>query len=118
MVEDEPLVREVISVYLSEDEHEVVTAADGREGLETFKSGGKFDLVLTDRAMPEMNGDEFAAAVKEIAPRQQIILLTGFGDLMQGAGEKPDGVDMVVGKPFTMTTLRGAIGKVLADGVG
>ena len=43
--------------------------------------------------MPEVGGDQLAAMVKEIAPDTPIILLTGFGDLMNAAGEKPDGVD-------------------------
>ena len=42
-------------------------------------------------------------------PGQKIVLLTGFGDLMSGAGEKPEGVDLVVSKPFTLNTLREAI---------
>jgi signal transduction histidine kinase len=113
VVEDEPLVREVLTVYLAEDKHQITVAADGREGLEKFKSGGPFDLVLTDRAMPEMHGDALAAEIKKIAPQQPIILLTGFGDLMSGAGEQPTGVDMVVSKPFTLTTLRNAIGKIM-----
>lgn len=108
VVEDEPLVREVITVYLSEDEHEVETAANGLEGLEKFKAG-RFDVVLTDRAMPEMPGDVLAAEIKKIAPSQPVILLTGYGDLISGAGERPGGVDLVVSKPFTLAMLRDAI---------
>lgn len=110
VVEDEPLVREVIGVYLSEDNHEITTACNGREGLEKFQVG-EFDLVMTDRAMPEMNGDQLASEIKKIKPGQPLILLTGFGDLMTGAGEQPNGVDLVVSKPFTLNTLRGAIAK-------
>ena len=110
VVEDEPLVREVITVYLTEDLHQIETATNGREGLDKFKAG-QFDLVLTDRAMPEMNGDALAAEIKKIAPEQPVILLTGFGDLMSGAGERPAGVDMVVSKPFTLSVLRDAIAK-------
>src|SRR4029077_20950279 len=105
VVEDEPLVREVIGVYLNEDHHLVESAANGREGLEKF-CAAEFDLVLTDRAMPEMNGDQLAMEIKSEKPDQRLILLTGFGDLMNGAGEQPDGVDLVVGKPFTMKALR------------
>jgi signal transduction histidine kinase len=115
VVEDEPLVREVLSVYLAEDKHQITVASDGREGLEKFKSGGAFDLVLTDRAMPEMNGDALAVEIKKLSPKQPIILLTGFGDLMSGAGEQPAGVDMVVSKPFTLTMLRNAIGKMVGE---
>ena len=110
VVEDEPLVREVISVYLNTDKHQVETAVNGLEGLEKFRAG-TFDLVLTDRAMPQMNGDQLAAAIKKISPTKPVILLTGFGDLMLGAGEQPEGVDMVLSKPFTMNQLRDAVAK-------
>ena len=113
VVEDEPLVREVLGVYLQEDAHQVVLAVNGRVGLEKFQAEGPFDLVMTDRAMPEMNGDELAEAIKQLNPRQPIILLTGFGDLMTGAGEQPPGVDLVVSKPFTLATLRSAMSKVI-----
>jgi len=112
VVEDEPLVREVIEVYLREDRHVVQTATNGREGLDKYRAG-TFDLVLTDRAMPEVNGDVLAAEIKKINPRQPVILLTGFGDLMSGAGEKPDGVDLVVSKPFTLNSLREALTKAV-----
>jgi len=111
VVEDEPLVREVLSVYLAEDRHTIVTAENGRAGLEEFLAR-EFDLVMTDRSMPEMNGDALAVEIKKIKPSQPILLLTGFGDLMNGAGEKPDGVDLVVSKPFTLATLRSAIAKL------
>ncbi len=113
VVEDEPLVREVLGVYLAEDHHHVTTAENGREGLEKFRAG-EFDLVMTDRSMPEMNGDALAAAIKQLRPMQPVLLLTGFGDIMAGAGELPAGVDLVVSKPFTLTTLRTAIAKITA----
>ena len=113
VVEDEPLVREVLGVYLAEDNHRVTTAENGRDGLEKFRAG-EFDLVMTDRSMPEMNGDALAAEIKKLRPAQPVLLLTGFGDIMAGAGEKPTGVDLVVSKPFTLTTLRSAIAKITA----
>jgi signal transduction histidine kinase len=112
VVEDEPLVREVIEVYLREDQHQVQTAVNGRQGLQKYREG-VYDLVLTDRAMPEVNGDVLASEIKKINPRQPVILLTGFGDLMSGAGEKPEGVDLVVSKPFTLNSLREAMTKVM-----
>ncbi len=113
VVEDEPLVREVIGVYLSEDHHEVTLAENGRIGLEKFRAA-EFDLVMTDRSMPEMNGDALAVEIKKLNPDQPVLLLTGFGDIMSGAGEKPAGIDLIVSKPFTLTTLRTAIAKVTA----
>jgi CheY-like chemotaxis protein len=90
----------------------VETANNGLEGLDKFLSG-QFDLVVTDRAMPEMGGDQLAIAIKQVAPDRPIIMLTGFGDLMDAKGEKPVGVDVVVGKPVTFDALQDAILQVV-----
>ena len=111
VVDDEPSMRTILQLYLQEEGWEIVTASDGAEGLQRFQQE-KFDLVMTDRAMPEMNGDELAREIKKLNPQQPLLLLTGFGDLMSGSGEQPEGVDLVVSKPFTLTTLRNAIAKV------
>ncbi len=110
VVEDEPLVKEVIYVYLGEDGHTVDTAENGVEALEKFEAGD-YDIVLTDRFMPEMNGDQLAAAIKERHPETPVVLLTGFGDLMEEGGDRLPGVDVIVSKPFTFSTLRTAIAR-------
>jgi PAS domain S-box-containing protein len=112
-VDDEPLVREVIVSYLTQDGHIVEEANDGAEGLRKFQAG-RFDLVVTDRAMPGMNGVQLGLEIKQKAPDTPVILLTGFGSLMEVTGEKPEGVDYVVGKPVTMEQLRRAIQTVVA----
>ena len=73
---------------------------------------GRFDLVVTDRAMPVMGGDELAASIERLAPDTPVIMLTGFGDLMAAKGEQPTGVDAVIGKPVTLDALAGAIRQV------
>ncbi len=89
--------------------HQVVAAEDGSHGLAVF-SAEAFDLVITDRAMPGMSGDQVAAAVKERAPDVPVIMLTGFGALME---TRPEGVDAVVAKPVTLDELRAAIATVM-----
>src|SRR6185503_11348951 len=113
VVEDEPMVRMGVVAQLSSEGHFVDSAANGREGLDKFMSG-RFDLVVTDRAMPEMGGDELAASIERLAPDTPVIMLTGFGDLMEARGEQPAGVDAVVGKPVTLDALAGAIRQVSA----
>ena len=110
VVDDDPMIREVISTYLDEDGYTVELAANGREGLEKF-CAAEFDIVLTDRSMPEMNGDQLAREVKKRKPNVPVLLLTGFGDLMAATGEKPEGVDLVMSKPFTMAGLQSALAK-------
>jgi signal transduction histidine kinase/CheY-like chemotaxis protein len=111
VVDDEPIARDVLTEYLTGDGHQVQTAVNGREGFEKFKAG-TFSVVITDRAMPEMGGDQLATMVKEQAPSTPVVLLTGFGDLMNAAGEKPDGVDLVVKKPIRLSTLREVLAKM------
>jgi len=111
IVDDEPDVREVSAEFLKEDGHQIDTAASGPEALEKFQAG-HYDLVITDRAMPEMTGDQLAEAIKQLNPDTRIILLTGFGDMMNAAGEKPTGVDLVLGKPISMVELRQTVAKV------
>ncbi|OGG46231.1 MAG: hypothetical protein A3F84_28745 [Candidatus Handelsmanbacteria bacterium RIFCSPLOWO2_12_FULL_64_10] len=105
VVDDEPAVREFVAASLVADGHYVETADDGSDGLQRFHSG-QFDLVLTDRAMPRMNGDQLAAAVKAASPQTPVILLTGFGDLMEPLGDRPAGVDLVLSKPVGLRALR------------
>ena len=115
-VEDEPVVRKAISQQLLAVGHTVETADNGVEGLEKFMSGW-FDLVITDRAMPEMGGDELAATIVRVTPDKPIIMLTGFGDLMDAKGEKPAGVRVVMSKPVMIDQLTRAIADATASGV-
>ena len=61
-----------------------------------------------------MAGDELAAAVRSAAPDMPIIMLTGFGEMMTDAGERPADVDFVLGKPVTLSDLRRALATVLS----
>ena len=120
VVEDEAPLRRILREYLAFDGYLVETAVNGRDGLSRFveaeadPSGkGKFDLVVTDLAMPEMSGDQLALAVKEVSPSMSVILLTGFGEMMLTAEETPPGVDLIVPKPFSLASLQQAVARVL-----
>jgi signal transduction histidine kinase len=109
IVDDQPEIRYVLSSYLEHDAHTVVTAENGADALEKFRAG-TFDLVITDRAMPKMNGDQLATANKEIAPREPVILLTAFADSERHVRD----VDLLLSKPASLRMIRQAIGKVMA----
>ena len=113
LVDDQETVRQILREYLDGDGHTVTTAANGSEGFEKFQSA-EFDVVLLDRAMPGMSGDQVAAAIKQVNPKMPVILLTGFGNMMQAAGEKPPGVDLVLAKPVTIAGLQSALASVMA----
>ena len=69
---------------------------------------------MTDRAMPDMNGDQLADAIKELVSDQPVIMLTGLGNMM-GTDEKPQGVDLVLGKPVTTNMLRQTLLNILTQ---
>jgi PAS domain S-box-containing protein len=115
VADDEAPMRQVLTELLIQDGHSVETAATGREAAKKFRAG-KYDLVLTDRAMPQMSGDQLAAAIKKRSPNMPVIMLTGFGGLMNAAAECPEGVDFVLSKPATLSGLRQALATVLPTG--
>jgi CheY-like chemotaxis protein len=113
LVDDDAMVGEVLEEFLRSAGHDVVTVHSGQDALNALDRGG-FDVVITDRSMPDMNGDELAQAVKERSPGQPVIMVTGFGDLMADAGEQPSAVDLLVPKPVSMEKLRQAVLEVTA----
>ena len=110
VVDDEPQVREFISAALTGDGHRVETANDGADGLRRFRDG-TFDVVLTDKAMPGMNGDQMASAIKMMKPRTPVMLLTGFGQFLDKA-DLPS-IDILLSKPIGIGKLREALSSAL-----
>ena len=112
VVDDEAPVRDTLAAVLMADGHEVDLAIDGADGLKHFRAG-QFDVVITDKAMPGMNGDQMAAAIKSISPQTPIILLTGFG-IFYDENEFPD-IDVLASKPVRIPALREAIAKATSN---
>ena len=112
VIEDEQEQCRLLREYLTVDNHTVHIAHGGREGLRKFMNGW-YDLVITDRAMPELSGDLLAEEIKRAAPDKPVIMLTGSADMMEAAGEKPDAVDLLLAKPVTLRILRRAIARVM-----
>jgi CheY-like chemotaxis protein len=114
VVDDEPFVCDAVKMMLAFDGHDVVTASDAKEALVVFDKN-KFDLVITDFAMPGMKGDELAAAIKARAPRQPVVMITAYAEMLQSSGKQLPGVDYLVSKPFLLEHLREAISTVLPE---
>ena len=112
IVDDEEQVRELLREYLQIDQHRVTIAGSGQEALEQFVPGD-FDLVITDKAMPVMNGEQLALSLKQLQKDIPIMMLTGFGDIMKSKSEKPVGIDYLASKPLSLQKLRQAIFKTL-----
>ncbi|HET9923682.1 MAG TPA: GAF domain-containing protein [Methylomirabilota bacterium] len=110
VVDDEADVREVLADVLTSRGHTVTLAGGGREALQCFERGD-YDLVITDLAMPDLNGWEVAHAIKAARARLPVLLLTGWADAVDSAAGRVDGV---IKKPFDMTKLAAAVSAALA----
>jgi two-component system, OmpR family, response regulator len=111
VVDDEPFVCDAVKMMLTFDGHVVETASNGKEALAMFEVG-KFDLVITDFAMPNMKGDELAATIKARSPKQPVVMITAYAEMLQSSGNPLPGVDFVISKPFLLENLREAIARV------
>ena len=112
VVDDQALLRDIVAECLAADHHPVATAVNAREGLAHLKTAGPFDLVITDLAMPEMNGEQLAAVIEKDYPGLPVVLMTGFGDLMKADGKMPPHVRAILSKPITQAGLRAVLFKV------
>src|ERR1051325_11548570 len=113
VVDDEPFVCDAVKMMLAFDGHDVKTANSGKDALALFDKE-KFDLVITDFAMPNMKGDELAAAIKARVPKQPVVMITAYAEMLQSSANPLTGVDFIISKPFLLENLREAIAKVTA----
>jgi DNA-binding response OmpR family regulator len=111
-VDDEEWARRLLVRILTAEKFEVVPAARGSDALCKLEDR-EFDLVILDRAMPDMTGDEVAVRIRAKKPGMPIVLVTGLGDLMKQSGEKLAGVDVILSKPFSLDELKSAMGQAL-----
>jgi two-component system chemotaxis response regulator CheY len=117
IVEDSPLVRKMYGLVFSRREHELTTAEDGRKGLVALAgASGRYDLILLDLRMPDMDGVEFIRAMRRSPEFRAIpIVLTTVepddSELLREATRL--GVAAVVKKPWKPHELRGVVQSVL-----
>lgn len=78
IVDDEQLICDLLRAVLGRQGHEVVTASNGKEGLELFKKH-KPRFTLLDLRMPEMNGIEVLKNIRAIDPKAAVMILTAWG---------------------------------------
>lgn len=77
LVDDEEIILETVGDDLREAGFSVVQANNGTDGLRQFK-GGKFDLVISDLMMDEMDGFGVLRAIKRISPETPVVIITGY----------------------------------------
>jgi CheY-like chemotaxis protein len=115
VADDASDMTQMLDKILSRFGHNVETCADGRDALNRFKPG-KYDLVITDYAMPKMNGIELAHIIKKRDPAQLIIMVTGFAFTIAAYDMRPVPADFILRKPFDVKQLNDALTTLFSTG--
>ncbi|HLP16411.1 MAG TPA: ATP-binding protein [Bacteroidota bacterium] len=114
-VDDEHMIREMLTEYLQECGYQVITARNGIEGLEKFTAErSSIDLVITDLGMPEMGGEEFFKRLQTIDPSKPVLISSGYLDGISRENFLKMGAIDVLTKPFRFEQIRAIIQAALA----
>ena len=80
-VDDEVEILDTVGQYLSQEGFNVTLSDNGLKALGLVKEDKRFDVVFTDLKMPEFDGLELLAAIKEHRPETEVIIVTGYGTI-------------------------------------
>jgi signal transduction histidine kinase len=118
LVDDDALVREVLAGQLEELGYRVTRVHSAPAALARLDAGDTPDLMITDYAMPGMNGAALLAEVRRRHPRLPVLLLTGFADssLRLNREEWDTSITMLLRKPVSSDSLAKAAAAVLEVG--
>ena len=113
-VEDDPISAHIMQKVLSELFKEVLFYTNGREGLDSYKNfKEKIDLIITDIAMPQMNGLEMVSEIKKIHPDVPVVIMSAHNDTDFFLKAIDLGVEFFLVKPLDISQVRVVLFKVM-----
>ncbi|NQS98118.1 MAG: response regulator [candidate division Zixibacteria bacterium] len=108
VIDDEPVIRQMVGLILEEEGYEMVPAEDGVKGLELFKEV-KPQIVITDIRMPGLDGTEVLARIKKMNPETEVIVITGHGEINLAIKALQMDASDFIQKPFGFEALSVAV---------
>jgi DNA-binding NtrC family response regulator len=112
IIDDEPVIHDVLAQLLTSEGYEVEISASGEEALEKFPSHS-FDVILLDLLMPGMDGIEALRRIKKIDPLASVIIITAYGSVESAISAMKIGALDYVQKPFKHDDLLLAVEKAV-----
>jgi two-component system OmpR family response regulator len=112
VVDDESSIREALSKVLHAENYEVVSAENGQEAMDKFKSG-KIDLVLLDLGLPLKDGQDTMIWLAQVNPLLPVVIITGRSN--QGQLAEKLGADALMEKPLDVPRLLQTIRELLNE---
>jgi PAS domain S-box-containing protein len=117
LVDDEASIRAITGQTLDAYGYRTLTASDGAEALALYAAHQEeIAVVITDMAMPILDGRTTVRALLRINPAVKIIGASGLKSAEHGGNESVPGIRHFLGKPFTAETLLAALSRVLGEG--
>jgi len=113
IVDDEEGVRESLKLILS-DYYELIVVSDGTKCVEALKNAPDVDLVLLDIKMPKTSGIEVLKGIREIAPKLNVMIVTGYRSVDAATEAVRLGATGYIVKPFRSDELLATVRKNLA----
>jgi len=101
VVDDDETIRTVLATILEEKGFTVDTAENGNEGIEKTKTNF-YNLALIDIRLPDMEGTQVLAKMKDTTPKIRKIMITGFPSLQNSVEALNKGAHAYIMKPFDM----------------
>ena len=99
----EHVIRDILARMLTERGHAVIACSAGPAGIKVFgKSKKKFDVVMSDIALPDISGFGVAKQIKEMSQKTPIILMKGPDKELDLTRFKECGADLVISRPLSM----------------
>lgn len=112
LVEDEADVRDSLKAQLEGEGHEVVDTESGMEALALAESS-KFDIVLTDVMLPDLNGLELVQRLTALPHKPVIVVMTGYGSVEMAVKAIKAGAFEFLQKPFSVDVLSAMVASAL-----
>jgi CheY-like chemotaxis protein len=113
-IDDEDILIDLGKQMLKKLGYRVETRTQPVKALEVFRAGpDKFDLVISDMTMPNMNGDTLAMELMKIRPDIPVIICTGYSERMDDQRAQELGIKGLIMKPFTIRSLSKTVRNVL-----
>ncbi|MBL7224507.1 MAG: sigma-54-dependent Fis family transcriptional regulator [Desulfobacteraceae bacterium] len=113
-VDDEVEILDTVGEYLSQEGYKATLSDDGLKALGLVKER-RFDVVFTDLKMPEFDGLELLAAIKEHRPETEVIIVTGYGTIESAIMAMKFGSYDYIQKPIKLDQLKMLCDKIMAE---
>lgn len=115
VVEDEFAVADLLEMALTDEGYRVLTAANGRQGLQHLAAGPRPDLVITDYMMPVLDGAGMLRAMRAVEAHRDIPCIVMSAVPEANVGERLDGYAAFVRKPFRIAVMVQLVAAVLGS---